>query len=81
MVTDPKIFLKAPVAPMIYTNFEGGARAKKTRFFGQNFPKSAFRPYDPPPTKKIRDGGLCKVVYVLREKGVAKNYTVFRLRA
>ena len=29
--TDPKVFLKAPWAP-IYTNFEG-ARAKKTRFF------------------------------------------------
>ena len=39
LATDPKIFLKAPLAP-IYTNFEGGARAKKTQFFGQNFPKS-----------------------------------------
>ena len=35
--TDPKIFLKAPLAP-IYTNFQGGARAQKTRFFRQNFP-------------------------------------------
>ena len=31
-------FLKAHSAP-IYTNFEGKARAGKTRFFGQNFPK------------------------------------------
>ena len=38
--TDLKIFLKAPLAP-IYINFEGGARAEKRRFFGQNFPKSA----------------------------------------
>ena len=36
----PKIFLKAPLAP-IYINFEGGARAEKTRFFGQHFPKNA----------------------------------------
>ena len=34
MVTDHKIFLKAPLAP-IYTNFKGGAQV-----FGQNFPKS-----------------------------------------
>ena len=34
-LTDLKIFLMAP----IYTNFEGGARAEKTRFFGQHFPK------------------------------------------
>ena len=33
LVTDPKNFLKAPV----YTYFEGGARAKKTHFFGQMF--------------------------------------------
>ena len=39
-LTDLKILLKAPLA-LIYTNFEGGARAKKTRFFGRNFPKSA----------------------------------------
>ena len=41
-LTDLKIFLMAP----IYTNFEGGARAEKTRFFSQNFPKmpkNAFR--------------------------------------
>ena len=51
LVTDPKIFLKAPLAP-IYINFEGGgeAPAEKTRFFGQNFPKIAqkkrlFRPF------------------------------------
>ena len=34
------MFLKAPLAP-IDTNFEGGARAEKTRFFGQKFLKSA----------------------------------------
>ena len=33
LVTVPKIFLKAPLAP-IYTNFETEARAEKTRFFG-----------------------------------------------
>ena len=38
--TDPKIFLKAPLAP-IYTNFEGERAPKKTRFFCQNFSKSA----------------------------------------
>ena len=38
--TDPKIFLKAPWAP-IYTNFEGERAPKKTRFFCQNFSKSA----------------------------------------
>ena len=37
---DPKIFLKAPLAP-IYTNFEGERAPKKTRFFCQNFSKSA----------------------------------------
>ena len=31
LVTDPKIFLKAPWTP-IYTNFEGRARAKKHDF-------------------------------------------------
>ena len=36
-LTDLKILLKAP----IYTNFEGGERAEKMRFFGQNFRKSA----------------------------------------
>ena len=37
-----KNFPKAPLA-QIYTNFEGGggARAEKSQFFGQNFPKSA----------------------------------------
>ena len=39
LVTDPKKFVKGPLAP-IYTNFEG-ARAEKTQFFGQIFPKSA----------------------------------------
>ena len=38
--TDPKIFLKAPLAP-IYSNFEGERAPKKTRFFCQNFSKSA----------------------------------------
>ena len=40
--TDPKIFLKAPLAP-IYTNFEGGGgeRAKKNAIFCQIFSKSA----------------------------------------
>ena len=37
---DPKIFLKSPLAP-IYTNFEGSTCAKKPRFIGQNFQKSA----------------------------------------
>ena len=37
--TDPKIFLKAPLAP-IYTNFEGERASKKTQFFCQNFSKS-----------------------------------------
>ena len=38
--TGPKIFLKAPLAP-IYTNFEGERAPKKTRSFCQNFPKIA----------------------------------------
>ena len=38
-LTDPKV-LKAPLAP-IYTNFEGGARAKKTHLFLPNFSKNA----------------------------------------
>ena len=38
--TDPKIFLKAPSAP-IYTNLRGSARQKKRNFFCQNFSKSA----------------------------------------
>ena len=38
--TEPKIFLKASLPP-IYTNFEGERAPKKTRFFGQNFSKSA----------------------------------------
>ena len=37
-LTDLEIFPKAPLAP-IYTNFEGGARAEKTQFYGQNFPQ------------------------------------------
>ena len=38
--TDPKIFLKAPLVP-IYANFEWAARAEKTQFLDQNFPKIA----------------------------------------
>ena len=38
--TDPKIFLKAPLAP-IYTNFEGERAPKKNAFFCPNFSKSA----------------------------------------
>ena len=44
-LTDPKIFLKVPLAPK-YTNFEGGARAEKKRdFLVRNFqkvPQNAF---------------------------------------
>ena len=42
--TDPKIFLKAPLAP-IYTNFEGERAPKKRDFFSKffkNCPKTAF---------------------------------------
>ena len=43
--TDPKIFLKAPLAP-IYTNFEGEHEPKKNAFFLSKFfkkcPKTAF---------------------------------------
>ena len=42
--TDPKIFLKAPLAP-IYTNFEGERAPKKRNFFGKTFqkvPKNGF---------------------------------------
>ena len=35
-----KTSLKTPLAPM-YTNFEGGARAEKTRFFVRSYRKSA----------------------------------------
>ena len=38
--TDPKIFLKAPWAP-IYTKFEGERAPKKNAIFCQNFSKSA----------------------------------------
>ena len=37
---DPKNFLQA-LSALVYTIFEGKARAKKTRCFGQNLPKSA----------------------------------------
>ena len=36
--TNPKIFLKAPWAPL-YTNFEGGARAEKKAIFLSKFSK------------------------------------------
>ena len=36
--TDPKVFLRAPMAP-IYTNFEGERAPKKTRFFFKIFQK------------------------------------------
>ena len=36
--TDPKIFLKAPLAP-IYTNFEGERAPKKCNFFVKIFQK------------------------------------------
>ena len=39
LVMDPKIFLKAPM----YTYFEGGERAEKTQFFGQNFFKKCLK--------------------------------------
>ena len=35
-LSDPKTFLKAPLAPE-YTNFDGVARAEKARFFWPNF--------------------------------------------
>ena len=35
-MSDLKIFLNAPSAP-IYTNFDEGARSEKTHFFGRNF--------------------------------------------
>ena len=38
--TNPKIFLKAPLAP-IYNYFEGESAPKKARLFCQNFSKSA----------------------------------------
>ena len=40
--TDPKTFIKAPLAPK-YNNFAKVARAEKTRFFDRNFPKSAYK--------------------------------------
>ena len=43
-LTDSKLFLKAPLAP-IYKNFEGSARQKITRFFVKTFqkvPKNGF---------------------------------------
>ena len=38
VVTDPKIFLKAPLAP-IYTNVDGGERPKKRDFLVKIFQK------------------------------------------
>ena len=60
--TDPKIFLKAPLAP-IYTNFEGERAPKKHIFFVKIFqkvPKNGFLTVfskkfwksAPPPSKK-----------------------------
>ena len=46
LVTDPKTFLKAPSAP-IYTNFEGGSRAKKRNFLVKIFQKSLKTPFWP----------------------------------
>ena len=43
-MTDPKNFLKEPLAP-VYDYFKGGARAKKRNFLGEFFqkvPKNAF---------------------------------------
>ena len=42
LVTDPKIFLKAPWAP-ICTNFEREARAKKSQFFWSKFSKKGLK--------------------------------------
>ena len=56
--TDPKIFLKAPLAP-IYTNFEGERAPKKRDFFVkiiQKVPKNGFFDYffkNLPATQKI----------------------------
>ena len=56
--TDPKIFLKAPSAP-IYTNYEGERAPKKRNFFVKMFqkvPKNGFFDYvskiRPPPSRK-----------------------------
>ena len=38
MVAYPRIFLRAPLAP-IYTNFEMGTRAEKAQFFWSKFSK------------------------------------------
>ena len=45
LLTDHTNVLRAPLAP-VYTNFEGRGDfcvAKKTQFFGRNFPKSALK--------------------------------------
>ena len=42
LVTDPKVFLKAPLAP-IYTNIEGGARAEKNAVFQPVYSKLCLR--------------------------------------
>ena len=41
--TDPKLFLKAPLAP-IYNNFKGERAPKKRRFFCQKFSKRTQKP-------------------------------------
>ena len=40
--TDPKIFLKAPLAP-IYSNFEGRAGAEKNAIFWSKFSKMSLK--------------------------------------
>ena len=42
LARDPKIFLKAPLAP-VYTNFEGGALAEKTQFFWLKLSKKCLK--------------------------------------
>ena len=53
----------------IYTNFEGGARAEKTGFFGQNFPKKPKNVYFLPVFSKFclrrRKSGRNSVFLVL----------------
>ena len=39
-LTNPKVFVKSPLAP-IFTNFEVQRAPRKTYFFGQVFPKNA----------------------------------------
>ena len=70
LVTDPKKFLKAPLA-QIHTIFWGGARAKKTRFLCQSFPKSAqkllFLPVFSKTCLRRRKGGQVRAFIVVWE--------------